>query len=191
MANKVHTRLRLSGVDMTLRSDDQLSVTMRPIDAAGDLRRTVNGDLIKLSRSVFDKYAISISGSGLNTPAITHLTIGKYIEVVLPDHVYMKKLGNFGAEFPRIMVDVEGWTIAGQKVLPTQQPDTQGLATNLSQTYTPARVAALRQYIDVEFPSLIHTARGRPVLACRVVDLEIDNDDVSKQSSWSLELEEL
>lgn len=189
MARQVYSKLKIAGVDLTLRSDDALSVTISKVPASSDLRRTVNGDLVNLSRSVFDKLAVSISGSGINTPPLSHLSIGGYTEVLLPDPVYLQSGGSSRATYPRALVDVEGFTISGQKIMPISQPPNR--VGGMSVTFSSARVALLRTPLVIDFPIGVHAARGRPLLACRVVSWDIDNDDVSKEASWSLELEEV
>ncbi|WP_330448445.1 hypothetical protein FLP41_15070 [Paracoccus marcusii] len=137
MARQVYSKLKIAGVDLTLRSDDALSVTISKVPASSDLRRTVNGDLVNLSRSVFDKLAVSISGSGINTPPLSHLSIGGYTEVLLPDPVYLQSGGSSRATYPRALVDVEGFTISGQKIMPIAQPPNR--VSGMSITFSSAR----------------------------------------------------
>lgn len=75
------TVLQLSGVGVPLYSARGLSQTLTPIEAAGDLRRTVNGVLVDLSLSRFRKYATSISGEDQRPPAVDGVWQGKIVTV--------------------------------------------------------------------------------------------------------------
>lgn len=189
MTKRVYTKLQLSGVNLTLRSDDQVSVDVSPISDAVSFERTLNGDLVRTSRSVFDKFAISISGSGINTPPLTHLKAGDYIEFIHPDHIYMPiSTSGLIATYDRAMIDVEAFDQAGERIEPVSQPRDY---TPLSRLFDAFRVEELRESITVTFPRRVHAARGRPILACLVIDFSISNEDASKEASWSLELEEM
>lgn len=192
MTNKVYTKMKLSGLHIPLRADDEISVQVRQIDEAGDFVRTVNGDLIRLSRSAFDRFAVSISGQGINAPALSTLTAGQYIEISLPDPVYARltvALGSVSSgTFPRAVVDVEAYQLDGTRRA-VDQP--MNYETSMTTVFSAARVAAMRAPVicDVRGTSA-HAVRGRLVLACRVVSWSIDTEDASKETSWSLELEE-
>lgn len=191
MANQVFTKMKLSGIPMPLRADDEISVTLRQVEQAGELARTVNGELIRLSRSAFDRYAVSISGSGINAPPLSQLVAGQYVEISTPDPVYAYLNTTLSrAVFPRAVVDVEFFRIDGSKIRPTQPVNYE---TTMTETFSATRVAAMRASVSSSYLAYqgVHAARGRLVLACRVVSWSIDNDDRSKDVSWNLELEEV
>ena len=64
------TLLVISGPGMPTYAARGLTQTLEPIDAAGQLARTVNGGLIDLSPSQMRKYASKIKCTDLEAPAL-------------------------------------------------------------------------------------------------------------------------
>lgn len=191
MTNQIFTKMKISGIPLPLRADDDISVTLRQVDQAGELARTVNGELIRLSRSAFDRYAVSISGRGINAPALSNLVAGQYVEISLPDPVYAYLNTTLSrAIFPRAVVNVEFFRIDGSKIIPTQPTNYESTMTDV---FSASRVSAMRASVSSSYLAYtgVHAARGRLVLACRVVSWSIDADDRTKDVSWNLELEEV
>lgn len=58
-----------------------LTQTLEPIDAAKNLRRSVNGNLIDLSASQFKKYRSTISCEDVDSPAFDAIEIGDTVTV--------------------------------------------------------------------------------------------------------------
>lgn len=188
MTRKVETLLQLSGIKLPVRSDESITVSIRPIAEASGMSRTINGELVRISRNVFDKLAISISADGLNAAPLSHLRIGAYLEVALADPVYLP-LSSDGrtASYGRAVIDVQAWDAQNKRVQPTSVPASP---LPLQSAFSAARVAALRAPISIPFAVPVAAVRARPVLACRVTEWSLDNEDASKSASWQLELEE-
>lgn len=75
------TLLVISGEGLPSYASRGLVQTLEPIDAAKNLRRTVNGSLIDLSLSQFRKYRSEISCSDGDSPAFDALDIGDTVTV--------------------------------------------------------------------------------------------------------------
>lgn len=73
--------LTLSGIGVPPYSARGASQTLEPIQAAQQLRRTVNGDLIDLSRPEFRKYRSTISCADQQPPAIDGVWPGRVVTV--------------------------------------------------------------------------------------------------------------
>lgn len=58
-----------------------ITQTLSPIGAAGNYRRTVNGNLVDLSLDQFRKYASSISCEDQESPSLDALPIGAVVSV--------------------------------------------------------------------------------------------------------------
>lgn len=183
------SRLRISGVDIPPAADRDIKVSVQLIGDAADMRRTVNADLINVSRAIFRKYAISISASDLHVAGLAGLTPGDYVEVLLPDPIAVSPASPATViELPRAGVDVIGITPDGHRVEPMAQPASP---LPLHASRAPARVSALRIRPSVTFSEPVSLVRYRPALACAVVNWSIDTDERLAESSWSLELEEV
>jgi len=79
MANE--TLLVLSGIGVAPYSARGLEQTLQPIDAAAQLRRTINGALRNLSETQLRKYTTTISGSDQLSPAVNGIWPGKTVTV--------------------------------------------------------------------------------------------------------------
>lgn len=182
------TELQLSGIAIPARADDTVTVRIAPEASASDLRRTVNGDLIQLARRVFQKYAVSVSGTGINLPALVPLWPGHYVELLAPDPISLTPTtSGLKAGWNRAAVGVHGRTVDGRRVDPVAQPPSP---LPLSEEPSSARVAALRTPWEVAFPEPVMVVFARPVLACMLTDWSTDTEDASKEASWSLDLAE-
>ena len=73
--------LTLSGIGVPPYSARGASQTLEPIEAARQLRRTVNGALIDLSRPEFRKYRSTISCADQQPPAIDGVWPGRVVTV--------------------------------------------------------------------------------------------------------------
>ena len=73
--------LSLSGIGVPPYSARGATQTLEPIDQAAQLRRTVNGALVDLSRSEFRKYRSTISCSDQQPPAVDGLWPGQIVTV--------------------------------------------------------------------------------------------------------------
>lgn len=75
------TMLTLTGVGVPLYSARGLTQTLEPLEQAASLQRTINGELIDLSRAEFRKYKSTISGSDQRPPSCDGLWPGRQIVV--------------------------------------------------------------------------------------------------------------
>ena len=73
--------LTLSGIGVPPYSTRGASQTLEPIQAAQQLRRTINGGLIDLSRPEFRKYRSTISCADQQPPAIDGVWPGQVVTV--------------------------------------------------------------------------------------------------------------
>jgi hypothetical protein len=77
----VDTILVLSGIGVPLYSARGLTQSLEPIDAAANLQRTINGELVDFSYAQFRKYKSSISCSDQRPPACDGIWPGKVVTV--------------------------------------------------------------------------------------------------------------
>lgn len=73
--------LTLSGIGVPSYSARGASQTLEPIQASQQLRRTVNGELIDISRPEFRKYRSRISCSDQQSPAVDGVWPGQVVTV--------------------------------------------------------------------------------------------------------------
>jgi len=73
--------LTLSGIGVPPWSARGASQTLEPIQASQQLRRTVNGDLIDISRAEFRKYRSRISCADQQPPAVDGVWPGQVVTV--------------------------------------------------------------------------------------------------------------
>lgn len=187
------TKLRLSGVTFPPRSDTDISATLRLIDAASDIRRTVNGDAVNVARSAFRKYAVSLSGSDMHFPGISHLNPGDYVEFVPFERVAysfqfetsLPTVPRAGFEFVGIAPD--GSKLSGPEALAVDMAELE----TLSQEFSSLRVSLLRTPVSPFFSQPVRALRYRPLLCCMVVSSSFTSDERTASDSWSLELEEV
>jgi hypothetical protein len=77
----VETLLGISGPGISPYSARGLSQTLEPIDAAKNMRRTINGTLLDVSAEQFRKYRSTISCNDQNTPALDGIWPGMTLTV--------------------------------------------------------------------------------------------------------------
>jgi hypothetical protein len=75
------TLLGISGPGISPYSARGLSQTLEPIDAAKNMRRTINGTLLDVSAVQFRKYRSTISCNDQNTPALDGIWPGMTLTV--------------------------------------------------------------------------------------------------------------
>jgi hypothetical protein len=73
--------LTLSGLGVPPYSARGANQTLEPIEAARQLRRTINGELIDLSRPEFRKYRSTISCADQQPPAVDGVWPGRVVTV--------------------------------------------------------------------------------------------------------------
>lgn len=75
------TLLVMTGIGVAPYSARGLEQTLQPINAAGQLRRTINGALVDLSESQLQKFTSTISGSDHLSPALNGVWPGRTVTV--------------------------------------------------------------------------------------------------------------
>lgn len=75
------TLLVISGDGMPPFSVRGVTQTLEPIEAAANLRRTVNGGLVDLSPSQFKKYKTTIEGTDTDSPAFDGIEVGDTLTI--------------------------------------------------------------------------------------------------------------
>ncbi len=186
---KSTTRVELSGVVFPPGSDLNISENLSPIAQSADMRRTVNGELLNVARSVMRKRRLTLGASDMRPAGLGHLFPGDYLEAIPAEPVAITLPSPAtSAQVPVGAVEVVGLSATGQLVQPAAQPVNP---RPLSVTHDPARVAALRSQVAVTFPSQVVAVRFRPVLACRVVSVSAEATENASSASWTLELEEV
>lgn len=76
------TVLALTGITLGDYSARGLTMTLTPFAAQGGLRRTINGGLINLTASQFQKFTASISCEDVDAPELTGIWQGQPVTVV-------------------------------------------------------------------------------------------------------------
>lgn len=107
------TILVINGVDFPPWSARGLTQTLTPIDAAGSMRRTVNGDLLDLSVPELRKYGTEITCRDLRVPAIDNVWPGQQVVV---DCVCELSLRSDETETETDVTDAEA--LAGRTIVP-------------------------------------------------------------------------
>jgi hypothetical protein len=87
------TLLRISGVGMSPYAARGLTQTLKPIEQASDLRRTINGELIDFSVEQFRKYASVISGNDQEPPGVGGIWPGRSVQVECIAELYYLTAG--------------------------------------------------------------------------------------------------
>lgn len=164
------TILKLGDIYLQVGSSRGLTQSLALV-SNGDLRRTVNGSLIDLTREQQRKFNSTISGSDIAAPAIQDLWRGQELEVecIQPfrQTVFPVSLTATLIRDP-VSGSVFGRIADGTKIFPTS---------------VIALVATFAQNVSmVEY---------RPILTMLVSDISIDNDEYAAQEGWSIDLEEV
>ncbi len=87
------TLLVVTGHGVSPYSARGLSQSLTPIDAAGNLRRTINGDLKDLGQAQFRKYKSTISCNDQNAPALDGVWPGQVLTVDCVSELSYKTVG--------------------------------------------------------------------------------------------------
>ena len=61
-----------------------IDASLRPIREGVTLEYDVNGTLVNLSDPAFDKFALSLSASGVELPAIADMALGELFDIEVP-----------------------------------------------------------------------------------------------------------
>ena len=139
---------------------------------SGDLRRTLNGKLIDLTRDELKKYAVSLSSSGIDFPTLSGLFKGERVEVSPPKH--FSKLSTSSPQ------SLDRKAHAGS----VSVTDT---VTNGAVSHTVSQ-DGLSVSFSSSNPVLI---RYQPILTCRITSLSMTHEEFSISSDWSMDMEEI
>lgn len=185
------TKLQVSGLEIPAAADWDIREKVKLIGAASDIRRTVNGEAINVARSVFRKYAISISGDDLWAAGLSGFTPGDYVEVIPsePFSVSLKTPG-YSVELPRAGINIVGITSSGARVEPSSVTPS-GSPLPLQTAKNATRIATLRTKPTCSFSEPVALVRFRPALSCVVINWETSTDERAATASWSADFEEL
>jgi len=164
------TNLKIGNLVIPAGSGRGITQSINLVDS-GDLRRTVNGTLIDLTRDENRKYTSTISASDQKTPSLAG--IWKGMELIIESISTIRQLVNPASNSATMIRDyvvgtVYGRDINGVKILPTS---IIGLIAN--------------------FPSNIVMVEYCPKLTMLVSDISIDSDEYEATQSWTIDLEEV
>ncbi len=103
------TALSLLGLGVPPYSARGLTQTLEPIDQAANVQRTINGELIDLSRVEFRKYKSTISGTDQRPPSCDGVWPGRQVVVDCIEELAYPE----GATPQRMVVDGSSYSEAG------------------------------------------------------------------------------
>lgn len=75
------TDITITGVGFADYSARGITCSLEPIEASGQLRRTINGTMLDLSNPAFQKYKMTLSATDQEFPKLGHVWFGKEVYV--------------------------------------------------------------------------------------------------------------
>jgi hypothetical protein len=166
------TSLIISELGIGWQSGLDIHESLKPIEA-GELRRTVNGDLVNLTSVEFRRLVLRISSDDIRPPALSHLWRGDVLTVVP-----VTELGDLipaGGHSRTLVRDPHPGSVRCLTLAFGDVPCTvDGRVVTLS---SPAAEPARIYY--------------RPSLTMMVSGWSVDESEAAASSSWSLDLEEI
>lgn len=187
--NPKFTKLMLGGIRIPAGADSQIDVDIKLIDAASDIRRTVNGDAISVARAVFQRHKIEISSSDTFPAGLSNKAPGDYVECAPPERLSMSlDFMSTSVILPRAAFDVRGITPDGDIIDPIAQP-TDPLP--VQSALMPGRLQFLRTKPQVLFNEAVEVVSARHVFPCLLISWDQSDDERLAQTSWSVSLEEV
>lgn len=144
--------------------------------SSGELRRTINGALIDLTRAALRKYSVSLSADGQAFPDLRGMWRGQKVTVAPP-------------------VWWTAYVPAGMQTVQLERPAADGSWT-LRDAATGETLAFGRASDGLSFSSPYPVTpesvlEYQPVFTCRVVSVSMSGDEWEATATWSLELEEV
>ena len=158
----VWTNLKIDGRTPLNRRARNLKCSWKRIEEGGDIVRLANGQRISLRRPQFNKFAISLSGQGVQKPALDHLNKGDIVDIEFP--------GYFDEDGDVADSDLKRLPVAGS-VLRAGVVDGKA------------------RYLETGDPRIVITTY-RPVMQVMIDSIDIDYDEATATVSWSLSGEE-
>lgn len=164
------TNLKLGDLIIPIGAGRGITQNISLVDN-GELRRTVNGDLIDLTRDENRKYVSNISASDQKTPSLAGLWKG--MQLVVESVAIIRQLVNPAALTATLVRDYVAGTVFGR--------DINGVKI------TPTSVVGLL----ATFPSNVVMVEFCPKLTMLIADISIDTDEYEATQSWDISLEEV
>lgn len=144
--------------------------------SSGELRRTVNGSLVDLTRAALRKYSVSLSADGQAFPDLRGMWKGQKVTIAPPvwwtAHV---PEGTQTVQLERPAAD-GSWTLRDAATGETLALGRASDGMSFSSPY-PVTPESVLEY--------------QPVFTCRVVSVSSSGDEWEASATWSLELEEV
>jgi hypothetical protein len=165
----METILSIDGIAFPVGSARGISETIEPIQA-GELRRTVNGTLVDLTRSEFRKYAVRLSCDDQGFPALDGIWTGQQVTISCASEMRQR------AATTEITLGRDA--VAGS--VRAENPTTGAPITVSDVT---GRVVTL-----ASAPAIVSY---RPALVCRVVSWSGDFAEWDAENGWYISLEEI
>lgn len=164
------TILTLGNLAIPTGSARGITQSLQPIDN-GDIKRTVNGSLVDLTRPLNRKYESQLRCSDMATPAIAELWKGQTLLVgcisILNQNVDPVSTNVTLIRDP-VAGSVFGFEADGTKVIPD---------TVIGR--------------DVVFPTDVANVEFRPELTMMVMATSTDTDEYAAEEGWSIDFEEV
>lgn len=164
------TVLKLGDLVIPVGSGRGISQSIKPIDN-GDLRRTVNGKLIDMTREQNRKFESQITATDMATPTFAGVWKGSEIEVEC-----IAKLRQYASPASAVMTlirtpvpgSIFGFTATGEKLQPESVDD-----------------------LEITFASPVVFVAYRPILLMMVIATSWDDDEYAAEEAWTIDLEEV
>lgn len=161
------TSLIIDGILIPVGAARGVKASLELIDN-GQLRRTVNGELVDLTRTTSRKYKLSLSCSDLSTPTLADLVRGQQVQVVPP-----KRLR-------------QAVPASGQVTL--RRPAADGTLRAHAADGATVEYAVAGDVVTAPAGSIVSYL---PVLDMLVSSVSHDAEEWDATESWSVELEEV
>jgi len=147
-----------------------ISQTLQPIDN-GDLRRTVNGELIDLTRVENRKFESQVSTIDQASPTLAGIWKGSQLIVEFIENLRQSELvptTSFTLIRDPVVSSIVGRDVNGDKVAVNTVVDR-----------------------DITFVSAVKYVEFRPILTMLVVAMSFNIDEYAAEEGWTIDLEEV
>lgn len=164
------TILKLGDLIIPVGAGRGITQTLQPIDN-GDLRRTVNGTLLDLTRTENRKYESQVQCTDMAAPTLAGIWKGSEIAVNCIKHlrqVVTPESTNVTLIRDPVAGSVVGYDSSGNKVTPDSVVNR-----------------------DVTFLVNVAMVKFRPALTMMVVALTENEDEYAAEEGWTIDLEEV
>jgi len=167
------TNLVLGNLIIPLGAGREITQTLQPI-SNGDIRRTVNGDLIDLTRIENRKFESSISTTDQASPTLAGIWKGtqlivecisplyELVDPILATHTIIRN---------PVISSIQGYDAANTKVVLIS-------ATGIGNR-------------DLLFVSPVSFIMFRPILTMLVLGIQFNRDEYAAEEGWTIDMEEV